>query len=910
MTKKLKLISGVLFLALMCVNIGANLYESLAEQFTYSQRGWEAKEAEGKPIIWTVDADGPAAALRVGDEVVSLNVEPPGACRLINRRECAARPGTTYKLTVRRDGRTLEFDLATAAKPLGGWFFDLALHLVSLIFPLTGLAVFLLKPDNKQAWLLALMLGSFTGLISGGIPLAPTWLQSIARFARFFHIAFFPLCLHFFLLFPERGPLARRFPRLEFWIYLPFLSVMFPILAIARLGGGDMLAKIPGIRVIGQLINPFATGYLIAGLAALILYYWAADANNKRRTRVVVAGCGVGILSLLIALGGGWFGLNRIYPEVFDLIGYFYPLTFLLIPLSFVYAIVRHQVIPVSLIIRRSARYVLVSRGAILLDVIAVGLSVTAVLTYIFNRIRPPVIVIGLVSAAVGVVTWKVAGGLHDKYLRPLIDRRFFRQSYDAHQIIAELTGALRTVTSLPQLLELVATRIQTALQTVNVTIFLRDQTTGDYRSAYSRDYSEADGRAISREHHSMLPYQAGLLKQLSDNGEPLEIERHFSRVRQGSDNGELQGTENGGPINPISSISPIGPVSRIHPININKINKSRMKEDEMEALQEVKATLLMPLASKDELLGFISLGPRLGDLPFSREDKQLLMSVSGPTAFAIENARLVEQMVAEARRLQEIEVDHRRKTEELALARQLQLSMLPTRNISLDNIEIIGQMRTATEVGGDYYDFIEMADGRICVAVGDATGHGMAAGLVVGMVKMGLISGLQRVNGRAGAKPLIEDLNRSLTRSLSRRGMGMCLGAAILDASTLKVEVVSNGMPAPYHYRAASRSLSVIETQAPPLGFLRQVNVRPVEARLAPGDALIWLSDGFEERMNYANQIWGSEQVERTLERICGEETSAENIARRMIDACDGMADGRSNDDDMTIVVARVRLK
>jgi phosphoserine phosphatase RsbU/P len=906
MTKKLKLISGVLFLALMCANIGSNFYESFAEQFTYSQRGWEAKEEYGKPIIWTVDADGPAAALRVGDEVVSLKVEPPGACRLINRRECAAPPGTTYKLTVRRGGQTLEFDLATAAKLLSGLFFDLALHLVSLTFPLTGLAVFLLKPDNKQAWLLALMLGSFTGLISGGISLAPMWLQSIARFARFFHIAFFPLCLHFFLLFPERGPWARRFPRLEFWIYLPFLSLVLPVIAIDRLGGGELLlAKVPGIQVIGRLINPLLTGYLISGLAALILYYWTADDNNKRRTRVVVAGCVVGILSLMIALGGGWFGLNRIFPRIFDIIGYFYPVTFLLIPLSFVYAIARHQVIPVSLIIRRSARYLLVSRGAILLDLVAVGFSVAAVLTYIFNRIRPPVIVIGLVSAAVGIVTWKVAGGLHDRYLRPLIDRRFFRQSYDAHQIIAELTGALRTVTSLPHLLELVATKIQTALQTVNVTIFLRDQTTGNYRSAYSRDYSEADGRAISRERHSMLPYFAGLLKQLSDNGEPLDIERHFAGAQQESDNGKLRDAENGGPINPISSIGPIDPVSPIHPIN-----NSNVKEDEMEALQEVKATLLMPLASKDELLGFISLGSRLGDLPFSREDKQLLMSVSGPTAFAIENARLVEQMVAEARRLQEIEVDHRRKTEELAFARQLQLSMLPTRNISLDNIEIIGQMRTATEVGGDYYDFIEMADGRICVAVGDATGHGMAAGLVVGMVKMGLISGLQRMNGRAGVKSLIEDLNRSLTRSLSRRGMGMCLGAAILDAYTLKVEVVSNGMPAPYHYRAASRSLLVIETQAPPLGFLRQVNARPVEARLEPGDALIWLSDGFEERMNYANQIWGSEQVERTLERICGEETAAENIAQRMIDACDGAADGRSNDDDMTIVVARVNLR
>jgi sigma-B regulation protein RsbU (phosphoserine phosphatase) len=216
--------------------------------------------------------------------------------------------------------------------------------------------------------------------------------------------------------------------------------------------------------------------------------------------------------------------------------------------------------------------------------------------------------------------------------------------------------------------------------------------------------------------------------------------------------------------------------------------------------------------------------------------------------------------------------------------------------------------MRAATEVGGDYYDFIEMADGRICVAVGDATGHGVAAGLVVGMVKMGLINGLQRMNGQRSVKPLIEDLNSALRRSLSQRGMGMCLGAAILDASALKVEVISNGMPAPYHYRAASRCLSLIETQAPPLGFLRQVNVRPVEARLGPGDALIWLSDGFEERMNGANQVWGIEEVERTLERICREETSAEIIARRMIEACDGAAGGRGNDDDMTIVVAKVK--
>src|SRR5262249_37474070 len=130
MTKKLKLISGVLFIGLMSVNIGANFYGSWARQIRYSQRGWEAKELDGKAIIWTVDAAGPAAALRVGDEVISLNVEPQSACPLIRRMECAAPPGTIYKLVIRRDERTLEFDLATTAKSLRAWFNDFIFNLL------------------------------------------------------------------------------------------------------------------------------------------------------------------------------------------------------------------------------------------------------------------------------------------------------------------------------------------------------------------------------------------------------------------------------------------------------------------------------------------------------------------------------------------------------------------------------------------------------------------------------------------------------------------------------------------------------------------------------------------------------------------------------------------------------------
>jgi serine phosphatase RsbU (regulator of sigma subunit) len=70
----------------------------------------------------------------------------------------------------------------------------------------------------------------------------------------------------------------------------------------------------------------------------------------------------------------------------------------------------------------------------------------------------------------------------------------------------------------------------------------------------------------------------------------------------------------------------------------------------------------------------------------------------------------------------------------------------------------------------------------------------------------------------------------------------------------------------------------------------------------------LLWLSDGFEERLDRMNQVWGSELVVQTLELICVEESSADAIARRMIEACDSAAGGRSNHDDMTIVVAKVK--
>jgi serine phosphatase RsbU (regulator of sigma subunit) len=227
---------------------------------------------------------------------------------------------------------------------------------------------------------------------------------------------------------------------------------------------------------------------------------------------------------------------------------------------------------------------------------------------------------------------------------------------------------------------------------------------------------------------------------------------------------------------------------------------------------------------------------------------------------------------------------------------------MLPKGNLRLERLEITGAMRTATEVGGDYYDFLPLPDGRYCVVIGDATGHGMSAGLIVGMVKMGLTSRLQT---QPNLQPMIEDLNAALKQSLTHRGVGMCLGATMIDPVTLQVELCSNGMPFPYHF--ANGTLRAIELKAPPLGFLKRVNVPTATLQLHAGDVLIWVSDGFEERMNARGECWGTEQVAAALTEICQREISGEAMARELLATCDRAADGRGNDDDMTIVVVKV---
>ena len=864
-SKKIRLIFGGAFFALLSVYCAASFYIWLYPQG--SDGAWHGSGSYGEYHITRVDPQSPAKDLRPGDKIIAINGVKVAEHADALGDEYRLPPGSRYAMTVERDGRELTFTWQTIARPRGSFPSG---ELIAQLFWLVGLLVLLLKAEDQQAWLLALTLGSFSTLLGGGFPgdMPTAWLTLMVAVARIAGLFSLPLLLHLFLTFPQPSPWLRRWPWLTKWLYAPLCLFALPIFGVSRLPleWSTPIFSWPkmhwlvdhGLRVAAYQSLLF---YQYMALICLWLGYRMADTAGRRRLRVIMWGSLLGFGSLLLVLVMEATNMQGKLATIWSWLQSTTLFTLPLVPISFAYAIVRHRVIPISLILRRGVRYLLVSRGSILLVLLFTGLIVTALLSLLFKYLRPSALTVGLVSAAEGIAAWQAARWLHRRYLAPVIDRQFFRQAYDAQQIVADLSESLRTTAEIPRLLGTVANKLQAALQTESVAIFLRDGQTDDYRSAYACEYDRAEGRVVDRTLAARLPRYAATLAQLAQTGEPLEL-----------DGGDPE----------------FDLAVKVH---------SRLAAEERQTLLELKASLLLPLKTKDALPGVVALGSRLGDLPFSGEDKRLLQSVGSSASLALENAQLVERMIAEARRRQEIEAENEQRARELEEARQLQLSMLPKSVPQLPHVEIAALMKTATEVGGDYYDFHVGADGALTIAIGDATGHGLKAGTVVAATK-GLFKHLA---GQADLVATLAQTSRAL-KQMNLRPLFMALTLVKLNGNHLQCGVA--GMPPILIYRAATQTIEEIPLRGAPLGGLSSYDYRQAELTLAVNDTVLLLSDGLPERFNAAGEMFGYERMQELL--LAHASAAPQIILERLLQASDEWAAGKPADDDMTFVALR----
>jgi serine phosphatase RsbU (regulator of sigma subunit)/ligand-binding sensor domain-containing protein len=267
------------------------------------------------------------------------------------------------------------------------------------------------------------------------------------------------------------------------------------------------------------------------------------------------------------------------------------------------------------------------------------------------------------------------------------------------------------------------------------------------------------------------------------------------------------------------------------------------------------------------------------------------------------------------ARRRALTEAEHTRRFEELEAARRIQHQLLPVSLPSLPYLDLAAHQVTASEIGGDYYDFFPQADGGLYVAVGDATGHGVAAGLMVAATKTALLT-IREPDLRATAR----ELNGILRRVGLERRLNMALVLARLlpesgnghGPGMVRLLLSGGGMPPVYVVRG-SGEVEEVELPALPLGALEGADYPLVEARLAPGDVVFLLSDGLPERFNRQGESFGYERLLIELRHVAdtyrrsGHRLRAEELLRRLARAGDGWSGDEPLRDDVTLLVLRV---
>ena len=469
-----------------------------------------------------------------------------------------------------------------------------------LIFLAMGLAVLFIRLEDRNAWLLALLFAGF--IAASGLPpsmsISDPGLHKFMLAYRGVMVSLItPLFYFFFAVFPERSAIDRRAPWLKWGLLLVGIGFAVRGMAVGEPRFPVALGRwIPeGERRIPLV---FVYGSAVLALLSLAMNAVAAPtAEAKRKIRVILWGTMVGVGPVLVVRAISDFGHWQV-PFWLDFLNI---LMLVLFPLSFAYAVVKHRVLEIPVLLRRSARYLLVKRGfVVFVLLLALGLNVVAAI-YLSRIFRmQPALAMSLGTGFGILLAWVSAPTLRRSTER--IDRAFFRGAYDARKVLQDLAQRVRTVNNKEELAAILNDHLETALHPSSLAIYLKNS--GDSLQA----------AALRQSALPDIPLPFPELDGDFTRGEPVEITPRMAR----------------GPA--------ISQLAALHPDCIAPV-----------------------LGRSGALMGLFVLGTRLSEEPYSSEDKLLLGSVASQAGVALENILLAEimaeRMEADRRTAREMQI-------------------------------------------------------------------------------------------------------------------------------------------------------------------------------------------------------------------------------------------------------------
>lgn len=286
---------------------------------------------------------------------------------------------------------------------------------------------------------------------------------------------------------------------------------------------------------------------------------------------------------------------------------------------------------------------------------------------------------------------------------------------------------------------------------------------------------------------------------------------------------------------------------------NAVEIHKLELASPAVGALRTAGVQLVVPLVNQGELIGLINLGPRLSEQDYSTDDRRLLDNLASQAAPAVRVAQLVRQQQAEIRTRERIE-------QELRVAQRIQQTLLPKALPTLAGWQVAAHYQPARAVGGDFYDFIDLPDGRLGLVVGDVTDKGVPAALVMATTRTLLRAVAQRLDSPG---EVLERVNEILCNDIPPNMFVTCL-YAILDPDNGHLNYANAGHDPPY--QRTEGGLQELRATGMPLGLLPGMVYEEKETTLAPGESVLFYSDGLVEAHNPGREMFSFPRLRRLM--------------------------------------------
>ena len=303
----------------------------------------------------------------------------------------------------------------------------------------------------------------------------------------------------------------------------------------------------------------------------------------------------------------------------------------------------------------------------------------------------------------------------------------------------------------------------------------------------------------------------------------------------------------------------------------------------------ETRSELAVPLIYKDKVIGVLDLEHTRRGF-FTDDHRRTMMTLAAQVAIAVENARLYEEIARQERRLER----------DLALARELQMRLLPQALPKLAHLELAAKFSPARAIGGDLYDFIPYSLSRLGIVIGDVSGKGAPAAIYAA-----LVSGILR--SHAPIEPGPAEMLSAVNLSLAERRIEaqfVSLIYAVWDDENRTLLVANSGLPRPVYVHDGKNE--VIEATGLPLGLFDDADYDEFQFKMKPGDMFVFFSDGILDARNRRGELFGRGRVEKIIAECGG--GSADCVVDSLFKAAAEHSAGVETFDDQTVVAIMVK--